>query len=327
MSHAARPVLFFANGFGDCLLNLPAIRAVAYHFRGRLRLVTQPDVRSAFLRDVPLADAIEVPMTRADGGRRFDVDRVADRLGACDLFLSLVPWHSASLDRLLERLRPSQSVGFFDAYKTVLPLDYTKHSSELAFDVARSIDPRARIEAFSGPPRLSPRARHAARQVRRIVPAGSRLLVVHDETLPQKMWPVERLRRTLSTCLARHRDLYVLTLSTKSQELDRCRHGDRVIPIRPVLREIAVGLTGAADLFLGVDSALLHAADLFRVSSVALFGPTNPAEFGVRFARHLHLHAPEGMSAITESQVLDALEGLLKQAGTTRADGENPTCA
>jgi ADP-heptose:LPS heptosyltransferase len=68
-----------------------------------------------------------------------------------------------------------------------------------------------------------------------------------------------------------------------------------------------------SDLFLGADSSMLHAADLFRVPGVGLFGPTDPRRYGFRFARHRHIRNRRGMKFIQESAVLAALESLLRR--------------
>jgi ADP-heptose:LPS heptosyltransferase len=77
-----------------------------------------------------------------------------------------------------------------------------------------------------------------------------------------------------------------------------------------------------ADLFLGVDSLFLHAADLFRVPSVGLFGPTACEEWGFRVTptwRHISGHG--SMDTIQREAVLDA---LLSIAGAGGSGGRVP---
>jgi ADP-heptose:LPS heptosyltransferase len=54
---------------------------------------------------------------------------------------------------------------------------------------------------------------------------------------------------------------------------------------------------------------MLHLADLYQVPGVGLFGPTDPSEFGFRFARHLHVRAAT-MNEISVADVGHALEAL-----------------
>ena len=54
LASAERPVALFCNGLGDHLLTLPAIRAMAHIFPGRLRLACLPGSRELFYSDLPL---------------------------------------------------------------------------------------------------------------------------------------------------------------------------------------------------------------------------------------------------------------------------------
>jgi hypothetical protein len=51
---------------------------------------------------------------------------------------------------------------------------------------------------------------------------------------------------------------------------------------------------------------MLHAADLFRVPGVGIFGPTDPQKWGFRFSTHKHITSDSIMS-ITSEEVIDAL--------------------
>lgn len=70
MIKARHPVAIFANGFGDCLLALPALRALASIFRGWLTLISQSGVGHVFFSDLPLRSLHECEMRqRPQGGR------------------------------------------------------------------------------------------------------------------------------------------------------------------------------------------------------------------------------------------------------------------
>src|SRR6266516_2903876 len=112
MIEALQPVAIFGNGLGDHLLILPALRALAELFRGRLTLVCMPGARNSFFSDLPLRSVCEAHMNKVNGGRVFDAQAVATAVGTTDLLLSLNPWHSSSMSRLLELLTPRHSIGF-----------------------------------------------------------------------------------------------------------------------------------------------------------------------------------------------------------------------
>jgi len=56
---------------------------------------------------------------------------------------------------------------------------------------------------------------------------------------------------------------------------------------------------------------MLHAADLYRVPGVGLFGPTDPREFGFRFNTSVHLTGGPFMEDIPVESVADALDSLV----------------
>src|SRR5207249_9750826 len=93
-----------------------------------------------------------------------------------------------------------------------------------------------------------------------------------------------------------------------SLQLQRHRH--RVFPITGSLETMFV-LLRYANLFLGVDSCCLHAADVFRVPGVALFGPTDPCRWGFRMSPHgRHVCGNGSMEAIQREAVVDALQEI-----------------
>jgi hypothetical protein len=245
------------------------------------------------------------------GTRLFDAERVASAHGACDQLISLKTWHSPSVDRLLARLAPRCSVGFFSEFDVAVRLDFGKHSAELAFDIPRALDASLRLDDFAAPPVFGARLVEQARRVRRMLPPGLRVLAVHADTAAEKMWPRERFLRLLDLFLGRRPEFLALVLGSEDLRLDAGRHGDRVIPAYGLPLGTAVQLVGGADVFVGIDSSLLHAADVFRVPGVGLFGSTSPHEWGFRFARHRHVRARGGLSRLREHTVLAALEDLL----------------
>jgi ADP-heptose:LPS heptosyltransferase len=125
------------------------------------------------------------------------------------------------------------------------------------------------------------------------------------------MWPVEKFIALLDAFLARHEDFVVFVLGGTDLHLDRGRCGDRVIPCCHLPIGVSLALVGLCDVFIGVDSCMLHAADLCRVPGVGLFGPTDPVEFGYRFGRGIHVRGGPFMEDIEEDAVLEALESVL----------------
>jgi hypothetical protein len=317
---ARRPVAIFSNGYGDHLLNLPALRALASLFPGRLALICQTGVRQSFFAGLELRQVCEAEMEIVERGKIFDADAVADALAPCDLFLSLNPWHSSSIDRLLERFGRPPAIGFHPPFEVCLERDFSKHSSELAFDVPRTLDPGLRLDDFAAPPPWPARFRRAAQRRVAGLPPGSRLLTVHTDTEERKMWPCGRFAEVLDRILDRHPELWVADVSEQDSGLRQGRHGGRVLLCCGAPLPVAIALVARSACFLGVDSCFLHAADLWRVPGVGLFGPTEPVEWGFRFGPGRHVCGEGGsMASIAAGEVLEALESLLRDGDAARS--------
>jgi len=321
-AHSKHPVVFFSNGLGDTILALPALRALQALFGRGLQLVCDAGPHELILSElrvkkIPTAMRRNVP----DWTREFDVDKVACEIQQCDLFISLVPWQSASLKRLLDRLAPADSIGMFADYRICIPRDFTKHAADLSFDIPKRLDTSLRLEDFCEHPRLSLGSRKVAERVRRLVPPDYRILVVHADTGANKMWPAERFGKVLDAFLDRHPDFLCFLVGSKRQPLDGGRHGDRIVPCYGLTLDVSMRIVELADIFLGVDSSMLHAADFFRIPSVGLFGETSPVEFGFRLTSVGIICKGKTMDCIRTDEVLSALENVVNAKTSLGAAG------
>ncbi|HEX5707814.1 MAG TPA: radical SAM protein [Pyrinomonadaceae bacterium] len=307
------PVLFFHNGKGDHILNLPAVRALASLYPHRLTLVCQRGAHELYFKGLPFRQVLETGV-RVEGEWKFDVD-VAEAIPECGLFMSLVPWQTDALKSFVKRLAPKVTVGFFNNYDIALPLDYDRHSADLAFSLPRYLDPSLRFEDFAEPPAFPVEAQSGAGRMLDSLPPGARVLVVHADTVEEKMWSAAKFVAVLDTFLERHPNFIALVVGGEPQPLDTGRHKERVIIACGLPLALTYCLAARADLFLGVDSCILHAADFCRVPGVGLFGPTDPKEFGYRLTPHRHVQGNAGMDSIGVGEVEAALESLLEEVG------------
>ncbi|HYI13415.1 MAG TPA: glycosyltransferase family 9 protein [Thermoanaerobaculia bacterium] len=304
------PVVLFANGRGDYLMHLPIMRALTALFEGRLTLVTRPSVQDLFYHDLSFARVIEIDCEPGPDGPEFDFDRLSATLAGCDLFLSLNPWCSRSLELLLASLSHIPTIGFWPQCSLRLPLDFSKHTVDLGFDVARCFSSMLAVEAFAGVPRFAERHERLARDLRASLPAGARVAAVHGDTKIEKMWSADRFAELIRWLLGRDPHLYVFDVGLHRADGGRLADHPRVISCSELVLPAAFALIGQLDFFIGVDSCFLHAADLYRVPGVGLFGATAAHEFGFRFGPHRHVTAAS-MSAIQLSDVIAAIESLL----------------
>lgn len=320
---ARTPAVYFSTLIGDSILTLPTLRALAEMFTTPITLIC-PKIAfdlcfhavSPRLIDITGIAPAGPPIGR-EASRILDYDALVSDIGAVDVFINAVPWDIPSnifIRPLWRRLAPTTSIGFptDDDYDIIVPRDLP-HAADLTFKLARLFDASLRIENYAQPVPLPPSVQQEALSIRAVLPAGVKVLAVHaDAGWSEKRWPATRFIDVLDRFLSRHRDFVVWVVGMGDEELNVGRERDRVIPYLGLPLDLAMGLVANADLFLGVDSAMLHAADLARVPGVGLFGPTSPELWGFRFGPHRHVDGST-MTDITVEDVLDAMEGLVAE--------------
>ena len=302
--------LFFMNGIGDHLMLLPALRALEERLGDRAHYVGQ-DIGVRLLRgELPRMRFTAIPWGRGPhGGYEFQVDAALEALRDATLLLSLVPWQSAQLKYMLRRAANGNSIGFTPGCRRVIDYRIGEHTIDRAVRLVTTLFPETRVRA------VRPRSTAlGARSARHRHTRSKRMLVVHNETLAHKRWPTGRLRSTLIRVLKRHPDWMVADIA----------RGNRGLPGRVRARTRlsltqAFATVAAADAFLGVDSCMLHLADLHRVPGVGLFGPAEDAPLGARamgfrFAPNRHVTGRGAMTNIPTAAVERALEWLLRRA-------------
>lgn len=315
LTDAEYPVVFFANGIGDALLSLPTLRALTEIFPERLTLITHGGSRYLKLLK-PLATKRQLYI-RTGTKRDWEHDDIEDlvaAVGECDLFISLVAWHSESLEYLVKRLAPAKSVGYFSFFDYALPRDYSKHTAELTFDAVKTLSAELNIMDYIEPPSYPAQSVQFVQDIRASLGSDVRLLTVHMETLDEKMWDPLKLTAFLERFLASHPEYVAMFVNhldypMTSQSNDFRK---RVIVEGGLSLEDTMCLVQNSDSFLGIDSCMLHAADFGRVPAVGLFGPTNAAEFGFLVGPHVVIQTRSEVKEIEVDSVLAAMEHLLK---------------
>ena len=267
-----------------------------------------------------------------DTGRIYYITEIADKIYVmcinfcrtvercipeCDLFLSLTPWYSADFDLLLKVLAPMDSVGLFEPYSKHVKwrekANRSSHCVDNAFLIPRYFNPSWCPENFAAPPVLPSDCERVAERWRNAVPSPLRVLAVHADTKSEKLWSSDKFVSVLNRFLERHPDFIAMIVGNQDLQLNQGRHGNRIYPCYDQRLEISLALVGKADVFLGVDSCMLHAADSFGIPGVGLFGPTDCDLFGFRFSPHHHICGNGTMDSISVCEVLSALESLVNQ--------------
>jgi len=320
-------VVLFCNGYGDSILSLPALRALDRAFDRDWHLICHPAVADMLFGELN-AKLCKVDFQTVGSRKDFDEQAVLEVIPQCDRFVSLVPWHSENIDALVAAWQPGRTFGFQPKFDVVIPLDFSIHSSDMTFAMARTFDDSLQLEAFTAPPQLPVLALERASAMLASLPGDMTVLSLHADTLPEKMWPMDRFRHVVDRFLDRHEDCAALALGTTEFDWDGCEHGERILTGYGLPLDVAMALVAKSDVFLGVDSCLLHVADFFRVPGVGLFGATNPDEFGFLLGPHEHVTGAD-MAGITEEAVFQALERIWKLARGAQSvagkDGEKIT--
>jgi len=310
--------VFFSNGLGDHILTLPALRALRAALPSRLTLITGEGKARWILRDAHVEKVVQVAMTRPSdaAARLFPVADVVERIGSVDCLVSLVPWHSESLMLLADAIRPAWSIGMHQDFDFFVDAR-SVHAADRAFDVVKAFSPELDLDDFTVPVPLPPWSEDGARRVRDSIGPGRRILVVHDETATgSKQWAPSRFEETLRVLTHEFPELFVVVPSRRPPTFDVGRLGGNVASIENVSLAFFLALVANADYFIGVDSFGIHAADIYGIPALGLFGPTRPEEWGFRFSgAGTSLRAGESMDDLTVDAVLAAFRDLVA-AGT-----------
>jgi ADP-heptose:LPS heptosyltransferase len=129
------------------------------------------------------------------------------------------------------------------------------------------------------------------------------------DTIPEKMWPTHHFSTCLREFLRLRSDFIVMLVGLGNRQLGLGRYNYRLIECRGLSMATTFALVARSDLFFGIDSCMLHMADLARVPGVAIFGPTSAVEFGFRLSRSIAL---QGRTSTDEIYPENALSALLR---------------
>jgi ADP-heptose:LPS heptosyltransferase len=320
LARANRPAVCLVTNIGDAILTLPTLRALGEIFGAPITLICPKVAFDLCFWEVSprFVDITGLPLvgTPSTQGRPFDIEALASEIGPVDVFIDTLPWASLAdviMRPILQRLAPATSIGFIPGIHDIAIPKLECHAADLTFGLAQLFDPSLRVEPYAQQVSLRPSVQQEVASIRAALPAAAKVLVVHaDTTWLEKRWPVTRFIDLLDRFLSRHRDFVAWVVGMGEEELNVGRERDRVFPYLGLPLDLAVGLVASADLFLGIDSSMLHAADLARVPGVGLFGPTRAAMWGFRFAPHRHVDMGT-MAEIAVEQVLSAMEDLVEE--------------
>ena len=288
---------------------LPAIRALAEVLGGRLHLIAHSDAFDLFFSDIRLRSISRIKQVwKIAGEVTYDVDEIVSTITGCDTFFCFNRSLTQTTKKLIDVLNPTCTVGFFREFNSYIPFTRTIHAADLAFRIPLTLDGRIRLESYVAPPRLPKIAIDIVAELLAKIPRDAKLLAIHNETAPEKTWPHQALSSAVGEFLSRNRQFVALMIE---RDVSRDRNAmPSVISAAGLPLPISLAIVSRADLFLGVDSCMLHMADLSGVPGVGLFGPTRSEEFGYRFTPGRHISECGTLNTISGTAVVSTLESL-----------------
>jgi ADP-heptose:LPS heptosyltransferase len=307
MLGATCPVVVYSDGIGDTIMSLPTLRVLSKLFGHRLTLIG-----SQISIDILKAEEIGSTFVERPQDPRDLVDAVAN----CDLLITADPDVEAEFSRCVREIfKPRWSSGWSQHHDIILPFAPFLNFVDETFKMAMLFDSSALIEEYSAPPQFACNELDFADSIGREIGEEFRILGVHYDTSLPKAWPRQIWIRYLEEFLSKNEDFIALAVGAQNLELDKGRFRDRIVSCHGLPLAKSMALVALAELFVGVDSGMLHVADFFRVPSVGIFGPTDPRRWGCRFTRHRHVVAPsKNLRYLKHQEAIFATESLLSSA-------------
>ncbi|MEO8006453.1 MAG: glycosyltransferase family 9 protein [Betaproteobacteria bacterium] len=298
-------LVFHHNGIGDYVMSLPALRLLAQAAPKPVCLVSGNGPASFLYDELDVDQRLHADVMPAHFAHGFDPVDVPMGQGF-DVFISLATWIAPAICKLAQQSGARTRIGFFSQFSLRLDVGDI-HDFERMFALALPFSPGARFEDFTAPCRV-PEGTPGLRTS--IAPGAKRLLVVHPDSRKEKMWPIDRYDTLLRAFLDDAPNWHVAVLNTPHERLRLALETGRASVVLDADLATSMRLVTEADLFLGIDSCMLHVADLARIPGIALFGPTRAHQFGYRlgpnrFARNLEVG--NGLESLGMDRVLSTL--------------------
>lgn len=316
--HVATLVLFH-NGLGDYVMALPALRALCAVAPRPLAMVFGSGAHQFLVEELCPDWCYFAPFQHAWPLKDFDAQPVLEEIAGCDTFVSLCPYESSGQSRLLSGLNPGRSIGFTAEFSTRLAYHTDQHEIDTLFQAACAIAPGMSPDAHSAPVRYSAATLASVARMREALGDGTVVVAVHARTLPNKMLDIARFDRLLDTWL-KLPGTAGLVLDETASAWPLTAGAGRAGFLAGAGLERSMAVAAHSDVFVGIDSCMLHVADLARRPALALFGPTRPQRYGLRFSPQAdvrELSAPT-LGDLADEAILSAGFELLARAANMR---------
>ncbi len=301
------PVIFMCNGIGDGLLALPAIRALSLMFEDKLTIVYDSVVTPYWLYQLPLNKIVLIEAYRDENDIFFDYQSTAEQVIKCDLFISLIFTYSRCLENLIKLIKPTKTIGFHRSFDIYVEQSNNQHISDVYFKIPKVFLPSVDISYYHYPLGNIHTADKLAEKILMTIQVNAdnpSIVAIHADTQSDKMWTEQSWLELFHLINLENPNttFFVFGMSLVFEIKN-----DRVYDFTRLPFEISIALINLCDVFIGVDSCLLHAADLLNIPGVGLFFSTDPLIWGYRFADSFKNLKHTASRQITPQRVFDVL--------------------
>jgi hypothetical protein len=295
IDRASQPLFLCHALAGDLLMAMPALRALGarYGFDRPLICGTEPEhavllratgftqLRQTLFRTRPAreGETIVIPCEWT-----FDPRSVADAAEGCDLIVNLIDSNGPAVVDLA-RMSRLPSVGFFLGADRRLAFEEGGwHVCDRYFALARALlGGRAVLADHAWFPHRADAGSICDQVVSEI--GDRRFLALHADTKLYKMWPLQNWAAFLKRLWEEEPATHVALLGYPDIPVETFARDRRLHDCRDLPLTVNYEIVALADQFVGIDSCMLHAADLCRVPSVAILTEDYPPDvYGLRFA-------------------------------------------
>ena len=295
------PVVLFANAVGDHVIFAPTLRALAELFPNKITFVSLPNAAPTFFNEIPLKDVVELKSkvanlnswnlgTKPGDIQNFDEERIIPLLKGTDLLITPNYWYSSPLDHLINAVSPRVVIGI----RPELPINVFQqkmHSFDQYFCVAKYLCPELNIEGYAYPIHIQTSTLREMKSFDKNNAKDKKILVVHMDTKKRKRCSPKLYTEVIEQFLSIREEFLAVIIGLEHEiELASLKNRSRIFDFCGYTLTESFEIIQKANLFIGIDSCMLHVADLSRIPGIGFFGPTSPLHWGFRFSNHYHVN-------------------------------------
>ncbi len=311
----AKVAVFLWNGIGDCWLSVPTLRALAEEFPSQVMLIMPSYLHNVLPQDLYELPSARIPEEwgRAERRSQSELQSILGEDFSIELFINLSPWRSPFLDQIEHhfRSRSTFEISTFHLSNVAGGIG-NEHYADFVFQVAKYVQrTQSEKDFFQLQIAMRDEFRNKADRLSQVFPDDCKLLCVHNHSSEErKRWDTGRLFSCLDSFTS-IREEYLAIIVDPTEYQIPLHLNNRIFSMTGLRLGTVAAFVEKCDLFLGVDSCMLHMADMCKVPSVGLFGPTRPENWGFRFSNGSTVEAKQ-MNQIPSQKVLNKLLSIAR---------------